>query len=167
MYDAAAELVAAYRSTPETLQALLRGLPHEMIRAGGQGDDSWSIVEIVWHLRDTEERCLARVRLMLAEDNPVIEAYDEDALARDSNYRDLPIGRAFQEFSRIRGEQIELLASLGADGWQRSGQHSEIGQITIQQLTAHHVSHDAIHLAQISRRMMQSSAQSFFSIQSL
>src|SRR5579875_479062 len=155
MYDEAAELVAAYRSTPQTLEALLRGLPHEMIRASGRGDDRWSIVEVVWHLRDTEERTLARVRRMLAEDRPVIEAYDEDALARDSNYRDQPIGRAYQEFSRLRGEHLEALASLDSAPWQRGAQHTEIGEITIQQLTAHHASHDAIHLAQISRRILE------------
>lgn len=167
MYDAAAELVAAYRSTPQILQALLRGLPHETIRASGQGDDSWSIVEVVWHLRDAEERNLARAHKILAEDHPTIEAFDENVLARNSNYQNRPIAGAFQEFSRIRAEHVELLASLDAASWQRSGHHTEIGEVTIAQLTAHHVSHDAIHLAQISRRIMETSGQMILSVQSL
>jgi hypothetical protein len=47
----------------------------------------------VGHLADTEERALARVRRMLAEDNPVLEPFDQEALAEERRYLVLDLNR--------------------------------------------------------------------------
>jgi len=48
----------------------------------------WAIIEVVAHLADTEERALGRVRRMLAEDNPHLEPFDQEALAVQCRYLD-------------------------------------------------------------------------------
>lgn len=159
MYDERADLLQAYRGTPETLRALLRGLPDEVVRAGGEGEDAWSIVDVVCHLRDAEARVIERVRRMRDEDRPALDAFDPEELARVRRYRDQSLIQALDELSRLREEQIALLEALAPDDWQRSGVHPEAGEITIQQLVAHMAAHDAIHLAQIARCIIRHTMQ--------
>lgn len=69
MINLRAETLKALRATPVVAAALTAGLGGEQARrrpAPGQ----WAAVEVVAHLADTDERALARVRRMLAEDAP-------------------------------------------------------------------------------------------------
>ena len=150
MYDERAELLDVYRSTPVILAALLRGLPPAAARTAADGAD-WSIVEVVAHLGDTEERALERVRHMVREDNPELPGYDEAALAVERCYREMDLGEALQRFTSLRAEQVAELAGLAPEAWTRTGRHQEVGTITVQSLTAHMAAHDAVHLAQIAR----------------
>ena len=160
MFDERAELIEVYRGTPAVLRALLRGVPDEVLRGGGRGagEEEWSVVEVVCHLRDAEERSLTRIRRMRDEDRPVLAGYDQAELARASRYRDQSVIRALERFARLRVEHVATLEALAPGDWQRCGEHEEAGEITIQQLTAHMAAHDAVHLAQIARRIMQHGA---------
>lgn len=153
MFNERAELLDVYRSTPTTLRVLLRHLPDEVVRSGGEGEENWSIVEIVCHLRDAEERVLERVRRMRNEQRPLLPGYDQAELARERRYREHSLIAALDAFARLRAEQLALLEGLGEPEWQRAGIHEEVGEITIQQLTAHMAAHDAVHLAQIAHRI--------------
>lgn len=174
MFDAHAEILDVYRSTPATLRALVRGLPDEVIRAGAGTDqpgttreEEWSIVEVVCHLRDAEQRVIERMRRMRDEERPLLAAYDQAQLAREANYRHQSLIRALSAFERLRREQIALLEGLDDAGWQHVGLHEEAGEITIEQLAAHTAAHDAVHLGQIARRILLPSRHGIHSVQSL
>lgn len=149
MYNEPAELLDVYRSTPRTLHVLLKNVNEELAH-WRPAEGEWSIVEVVAHIGDTEERNLERVRLVLAEDEPMIEAYDQDELARERDYYSMDLASVHQRFNDLRSEQLELLEGLDEASWQRAGLHTEGGRVTIQQLTLHMAAHDTIHLAQIS-----------------
>jgi hypothetical protein len=51
----------------------------------------WAIIEVVGHLADTEERALGRVRRMLADQDPQLEPFDQEALAEERHYLDLDL----------------------------------------------------------------------------
>lgn len=74
MYDTVRDLLDAFQSTPESLAALLRGHSEAESRAARGGDENWSVVEVVCHLRDAEERAIERMRQMRDEDNPFLAA---------------------------------------------------------------------------------------------
>ena len=150
MYDERAELLDAYRATPPILRALLRGVDADTARTRTDRD-GWSIVEVVAHLGDAEERALGRVRRMVREDDPALPGYDEAALAVERRYREQDLGEALGRFQALRAEHVAELAALAPDGWSRTGRHEEVGAITVQSLTAHMAAHDAVHLAQIAR----------------
>ena len=156
------ELLDTYRATPTTLRALLRQVEADeaSARVGGSDEQVWSVVEIVCHLRDAEGHTLERVRAMRDEDHPILAAWDQEVLAEESGYRDQSLADAFAEFERLRAEQTALLADLSAEQWQRPGLHEEDGPMTIESLTAHMAAHDAIHLAQISRRILNQRSSS-------
>lgn len=153
MFDERAELLDVYRGTPLTLRALLRDVNGDLLRQR-PAEDEWSILEIVAHLGDTEERAFARVRHMLKEDLPTLEGYDQAALAEERDYRSMDYGDALDRFEQLRAEQAAFLEKLDVAAWQRAGDHTEVGQITIQQMTAHMAAHDSVHLAQISRILL-------------
>ena len=155
MFDTRSELLDVYRSTPVTLRALVRQLDDELTRSQSAPGE-WSIIEIVTHLADAEEMVVKRVERMLTEDNPGLPAYDPAQLAGMSNYRSRSISEELDRFEAVRGELTSRLEGLDESDWARTGQHEEVGDITVEGMTAHMAAHDSIHLAQIARILLAS-----------
>lgn len=149
-FDPHRELLDAYRHAPSVLRRLVRDVDAERAR-WRPAPAEWGVIEVVAHLGDTEGRAHARVRRMLAEDDPALPGYDQEALAADSHYRERDLATELARFEAERAAQLATLAALDAGGWARSGRHSEVGAITVASLTAHMVVHDTVHLAQIAR----------------
>src|SRR5215211_3510113 len=80
MLDQREEILKTLRATPVVLRALVGEIENDRLRTRPAAGE-WAIIEVVSHLADTEERALARVRRMLAEDNPELELFDQEALA--------------------------------------------------------------------------------------
>jgi hypothetical protein len=80
MLDRRAEIVKTMRATPVVLRALVEGVDDARLRRR-PAPGEWAIIEVVGHLADTEERALARVRRMLADQDPELEPFDQEALA--------------------------------------------------------------------------------------
>jgi hypothetical protein len=153
MYNMAQDLLGALRATPEVLEALLDDCTQEQATAARGGEEGWSVVEVVCHLRDAEEQALARMRLMRDTTDPVIAAYDQERWARERNYPEASLREALAAFTRFRAHQVTELAKLSPQEWERCGQHEEQGTITISSHTLHIASHDALHAAQIARQL--------------
>lgn len=150
MYDTKQDLIDALGATPDVLAELLSGL---LSKPGGLPPvppGEWSPVEIVCHLRDTQERALERMRRMRDGKNPVIEGYDQTAWAVERNYQGDDVWKALEKFGSLRRVHVEELAKLPLEDWQRGGEHSEYGHITILGQTLHSLSHDAVHLRQLA-----------------
>lgn len=153
MYNTIQDLLNAFQATPDTLNGLLKNISQEQARTARGGDENWSVVEVLCHLRDAEERNLERIRLMNTQDMPLIPAYDQEIWAKERNYAAAQLDEALAAFVKFRAASIAELSALTPDGWERAGQHSEIGKITITNYIIHLASHDAIHLAQIARQL--------------
>jgi hypothetical protein len=150
------ELLDVYAKGPLVLEALLRDITDDELRRAGAGEDRWSILEIVCHLRDAEHLVRERYRKMRDEDNPFMAAWHPDIVAGEGDYREQPLGDAIEGFARARAASVDILGDLDAAGWQRGGIHQENGAITIESLATHMAFHDTVHLAQISRRLLES-----------
>jgi hypothetical protein len=153
MYDIPKDLLDAFRAAPAIYTALLSGVSQEQARAARGGDENWSVVEVVCHLRDAEERGLERMRAMRDHEQPLLPGYDQEAWARERNYAADDLQAALAAFLRFREQHIAELAALAPADWERTGQHAEQGRITISAHTLHLVSHDTIHAAQIARHL--------------
>jgi uncharacterized damage-inducible protein DinB len=149
MFDEQAELIDANRAAPSILRTLVREIDDERGRKRA-GDGGWAIVEVIAHLADAEARVIDRVQRMTAEEMPVLEGYDQEALAEERGYLGMSLTSEVARFERLRAEHIAQLEALDKAGWSRAGRHTEVGVITVQQLVAHMTKHDAIHLAQIA-----------------
>jgi hypothetical protein len=159
MFDTHAELLATQKATPTILRAVTRDLPAEMTRVGGENEDAWSVVEIVCHLRDAEEIALDRVRRMRDEDTPLMRDYDQAALAVERRYNVQSLPEAVEAFSSLRAQMLAILEAMDDDGWSRAGIIGDVGEVSIYAYLSHRVMHDAVHLAQISRRVLADSSE--------
>jgi hypothetical protein len=150
MWGGPDDLVEMLRTTPVLLRSLVRGVDDARARvAPGEGD--WSVVEVAAHLADADEKAIDRIIRMTAENEPVIEGYDQVELAERRGYRQMNLSAVLDRFERLRAERIPLLEPLDAAAWERTGRHTQEGMISLYQLTLHMCRHDAIHLTQIAR----------------
>ena len=153
MYDLQHDLLDALKATPETLKGLLAGITNTQARSASGGDENWSVVEVVCHLRDAEEFFLKRMQAMRDQDDPLIIGFNQAVLAREGNYKVAELQSALKGFNILREQVVAEFSKLTPGQWQRTGQHNELGQITIFAQAVHHSAHDAIHCAQIARQL--------------
>ncbi len=153
MYDLRQDLLDTLKATPETLTGLLANVSENQAHSATGGDENWSVVEVVCHLRDADEISVQRTEAMRDQDNPLIVGYDQEALARERNYRAADLRSALAGFITFRKRHIAVLSALTPEQWERPGRHNEFGNITIFALAIHNASHDAIHCAQIARQL--------------
>lgn len=154
-FDVRDELLDVYRHNLTTLRALIRDLPDDVIRLQGEGTERWSILDVVCHLRDTEQDAFERVTRMVREDRPALPEFDPEAVERESDYRSESLEDALGAFERVRRAQLEFLAELTDEQWDRVAHDDYFGEITAQSLTTHMAAHDCVHMAQISRRIQE------------
>lgn len=153
MYDLNHDLLDALKATPETLTGLLANVSEAQARSAKGGDENWSVVEVVCHLRDADEISLQRTEAMRDQGNPLIIGYDQEALARERKYHEADLRSALAAFIATRERHVAVLSALKPEQWQRPGRHNEFGEISIFALAVHNASHDAIHSAQIARQL--------------
>jgi hypothetical protein len=146
---------------PELLERFRRGA--EMVAvsitgAAGQEVDfvpepgKWSIRQIVAHLSDAEIVGAMRMRRVIAENDPKIEAYDQDAWVNNLDYAKRKPSQSLETFRRIRTENYELLKDLPEATFERSGTHSENGPMTLKRFLKGYAEHAENHAAQIRTR---------------
>lgn len=153
MYNTRKDLLDAFHAAPAVLEALLAGYAREQAVATQGASGDWSVIEVLRHLRDVEERSLERMRKMRDEQHPFIESFDPDTWARERNYAGADPRETLSAFLRLRAQHLAELEALSEEEWQRGGKHEEHGDITIMAQTAHLVAHDYQHAAQIARQL--------------
>jgi hypothetical protein len=143
-------LVAELGRLPERVEALLTGHTEEDLqRRPAPGE--WSAKEIACHLRDAARIYHERLFLTATHERPFLAGYDEAALARDRNYQEADTGRIVPEMRSWREETVGLLVDLPPEGWDRTAIHGELGEITLLQLAAHMVEHEAGHTRDLTQ----------------
>ncbi|MEP7082335.1 MAG: DinB family protein [Chloroflexota bacterium] len=150
MYSRREETLKILRGTPVVLRSLVRGLDEAAWRRQ-PAEGEWAVVEVVAHLADSDERAAARVRRMLAEDDPTLPGYDQGALARERRYIEMDPTEALERFERVRSEHVALLEGLDDAGWRRTGVHGEQGPMDVELYEMHGAAEDVDHMAQIAR----------------
>jgi hypothetical protein len=117
----------------------------------------WSPREIVHHLADSEMTSAIRLRLLIAQDAPVIIGYDQEAFVRDL-FPDRPIEPSLAAFAAARDATAPILRRLSEEQWRRAGTHSESGHYTVEDWLGIYAGHAHGHADQIRRaRATQSS----------
>src|SRR5215467_6200623 len=106
-----AELLERFRRGAELLAVATTGAAGpELDFKPGEG--KWSVRQIACHLADSEAVAVMRFRSILAEDNPVLQAYDQEAWAKRLDYDKRKISQAIETFRRLRAENHELMKDL-------------------------------------------------------
>jgi len=146
MSDTAA-LLERYRRGPELLALVLTGVFGEEEDFATPG--KWSIRQIMAHLADSEMVGAHRFRLVAAEENPTLTAFDQNAWSRNLDYARRKPKTSLETFRRIRAENFELLKELPESAFERTGNHTERGTVTLRQLVEVNAGHAESHARQI------------------
>jgi len=109
----------------------------------------WSAAEIVSHLADCEIVFAFRLRQTLAEDNHVVQPFDQDKWA--ATYPGIPAAEALSVFSAMRMWNLRLLSTALPAAASRTVTHPERGAMTFQTIVETMAGHDLNHLAQLRR----------------
>jgi DinB superfamily len=150
MLDRRVEIVKTLRATPVVVRALVAGVEDGRLRRR-PAPGEWAIIEVVGHLADTEERALGRVRRMVAEDDPELAPFDQEALAEERHYLDLDLNLELARLEDLRRQHLAVLEGLDAWGWERTGRHGEHGTMSVELYETHVAAEEVDHLAQIAR----------------
>lgn len=146
-------LLRSLRKNPVILQGLIKDVWQDQARRFKDGPDGWSIVQIVSHLRDLEEIYYRRALRMVNEDEPVLEGFDQEEMARQGDYINQILTKVFGELVEKRRRTLLFFNGLTAEQWQRTGIHPEAGKITLLEQAFQIGSHDTDHIEQIVRAM--------------
>jgi uncharacterized damage-inducible protein DinB len=143
------EIISALGAFPDDLGRAISGVsdPEALYRPASDG--GWGVVEILPHLRDWEEIYFERITKLIEEDRPYLPGYDDTLWSIERDYRGQDPQETFESFRTLRERTVELLRSLPASAWTRSGEHGFFGEITLQWLANHMVDHDQEHLQQV------------------
>ena len=115
-----------------------------------EGPGEWCPREVVHHLADSEMTSAVRLRLLIAEDNPAIVGYDQEAFVRRL-YPDRPIGPSLAAFEAAREATAPILRRLTEEQWGRAGTHSESGRYSVDDWLRIYGGHAHDHADQIRR----------------
>jgi len=90
-----------------------------------------------------------RVRQIIAEENPTLQYFDDDAWAVRLDYGKRKISQALETFRRLRTENHELLKDLPESVFARVGTHSKDGSMTLRQVVEWFATHLEGHVREI------------------
>jgi len=139
------ELIDRYALGGELLTYAAQGLSREL-QIARPGPGAWSILEVVMHLADSDLVGADRMKRVIAEDNPTLLAYDQNAWASRLHYQDGSLEDAVQLFAINRRSMARLLQKLAPEDFARAGTHSEQGRQTLAQMVTKYTHHLDSHL---------------------
>lgn len=145
-----ADLLERFRRGPEVLAVVLTGVfgeEEDFVAAPGQ----WSIRQIIAHLADAELVGAHRMRAVIAEDNPTLTGFDQNAWTRNLDYAQRKPKQSLESFRRQRAENYDLLKNLPESAFWRTGNHTEIGTVTLLKLVEGYAEHAESHARQMQQ----------------
>jgi hypothetical protein len=146
------ELLEQYVEGPAKLAAALAKVP-EGAMSWRPAPTEWAVDEIVWHCADVEAFYSGRLRYFLALEGPPILGLDQDVLADVQKDFRQPTGPAMDFVRAARALNLITLQQIPEEVWQRSGQHSEWGDWTLDNWLESMANHLHIHARQIEQNI--------------
>lgn len=138
--------LAIVSSTPEKIKESIESVsPAQWDEPIAPG--KWSRRQIVCHLADTEITFAFRLRQTLAQDDHVIQPFDQDQWA--NRYPAYTMEAALQTFTAVRNWNIALLRSVPDADQTRRVTHPERGTMTFRTIVETMAGHDNNHLRQL------------------
>ena len=152
------ETITILDRTPAVVRELLRDLP-ERWTASNEGPDTFSPFDVVGHLIDGEETdWIPRIKIILAKgsDHRFVPF---DRFRSKGTVETLP--QRLDRFASLRKVNLTVVKELELtpDQLKLTGEHPELGTVTLAMLLATWAVHDLTHLAQIGRVMAKQYTQ--------
>jgi DinB superfamily len=144
--------IAIIRDFPTHLTGLVASLSDEQLTTRYLPNE-WTVKEIVHHLPDSHMNSLTRLKLILTEDHPTLQPYDQEKWALLPDVDLTPIQASLDILIGLHERWCNLLDSLNDEQRQRTGYHPENGDMTPDDLVVVYSDHCDNHYEQITRTL--------------
>lgn len=104
----------------------------------------WSPLEYLCHVRDVCRLFEQRARLMLAQDDPVFDNWDQDETAVVDRYAEQDPATVGRELAAAAEQLAGTFEGVGGDQWARPGRRSNGSRFTVLTL-GQYALHDVYH----------------------
>jgi uncharacterized damage-inducible protein DinB len=138
-------LIARYAAGGPILLYAISGLSPEHEKAK-PGPGTWSIAQLVTHLLDADLVLADRMKRVIAEDEPVLIPFDENAWVDRLDAQAMSVEEAANLFVANRRWMTQILRRCTEGDFARAGQHTEAGRQTLAELVAKVTNHLDHHL---------------------
>src|SRR5688572_25651497 len=96
------------RTSAKTISHILKNLTKEELTTLREGENGWTILEILAHLRDFDGIFRHRAQMMLSQENPQLPAYDHEAMAIDRAYNQQNLAEVLAQYQASREETVNF-----------------------------------------------------------
>lgn len=147
------QILAILTETPQRIAALSAGLSEGQLHARPEPGE-WSANEVLAHLRacaDVWGDCMA---LILAEDEPTIQAVHPRTWIKKTDYGQQAFASSLQAFTAQRADLLAVLESLAPQAWEREATVTGAGKPrvwTVYGYARRLARHEEPHVEQIAR----------------
>jgi hypothetical protein len=144
---------------PATVQAGTLARLRDLVDRAGEDlrarpePGEWSVIECIGHLVDSELTTAARVRWIVAEDEPDIVAYDQALWVDRLRHAEDDPADLIAMFEVLRGANLRLWKSRPEADRARVGIHRERGPESYELIVRLAAGHDRLHLDQAERAL--------------
>ena len=139
------QLIDAYFAGITSLDQAIDGLDAAQLRARPIAG-TWSTLEVVCHLADSEALYAERMKRVLAEDRPAMPFADPSRQTMVLAYHERDAAEEVALITLVRRQMARILRSQPPEAWQRVGIHSKEGERTLEQIVRKAVDHLDHHL---------------------
>ena len=145
-----ADPLAVMAETPAWVAARVEGLSTAALRRP-ESPTQWSLSQVLAHLADTEIAYGWRARVILTQDRPPVQGFDQGAWVTRFDSAGADPGVSLHTFTALRLWNLRVWASATGDDLQRVGIHSERGPESFDLLRRLAAGHDLRHRRQVER----------------
>ena len=135
-------------ATPAVIAGLIESMgPAKTAAVPAPG--KWSAAEIICHLADCELVFGFRLRQTLAEEDHVIQPFDQEKWS--ARYPGILANHALDVFAAMRGWNLQLMQKALPQAATKTVTHPERGTMTFQTILETKAGHDLNHLRQLQK----------------
>ncbi len=138
-------LIEEYVECGPRLRKAAAGLSPEDLTAR-PGPGSWSILELVHHLTDSDLIAIDRMKRILTEDNPPLLYADETAYVEKLFSHDQTLEDSLTLLEVSRRQFARVLRKLPDEAFERRGTHNRRGVVTLGAMVKGYIDHVNHHL---------------------
>lgn len=144
------ERISTFERQASALASWSQGLSRDQLLATPV-PGTWSMQTLLVHMLDSDLVATHRMRRIVAEDLPLLIAYDETAFAARCHYAQTDIAQVCSLFAANRAFTASWLRTLSLTDFTRQGVHNQRGKVSLDDMlniyTDHVIHHERFALA--------------------
>jgi uncharacterized damage-inducible protein DinB len=140
--------IDAYLAGPAALRRAVADMSTQQVQARPV-PGKWSTLEVVCHLVDSEQAWCHRMKRVIAEEKPLLIAYDESRFTASLDYHQHELAEELNLLESMRRQMAAILRTLSEAAWSRTAVHNERGLITLEEMLQAEVEHIPHHVKHI------------------